>query len=104
MSRKILVVVFIVIASILLIDFNEEPMATPVQHHDITTKEYWIDRGYELTSDLWCAGENIAIQLYKDHEVVTINYEEQQVSSCIGGYDGCYVDYIDELKVLYSEE
>lgn len=105
MIRKILVCVAIVATSILLAEITPEATSTPVQQHqDITTREYWIDRGYVVTSDMWCAGQNTMVQLYKDHEVITINYEEQQVSSCRGNYDGCYVDFIDEVKVLHSEE
>lgn len=82
-----------------------EQLSTPVQlHQDITTREYWIDRGYVVSSDWWCAGENTMIQLYKDEEVITINYEEHRVSSCYGSYDGCYVDFIDEVKVLHTWE
>lgn len=98
MIRKIIVIVF---ASLLLADVTEP--ATPVQHQDITTREYWIDRGYAVISDMWCAGSNTMVQLYKDHEVITINYEEQRVSSCRGSYDGCYSDYTDEVKVLLEE-
>ena len=101
MIRKSLVLVAI---SLLLAGITSEATATPVQQHDITAREYWVARGYEVVSDMWCAGENTMVQLYKDHDVITINYEEQRVSSCRGSYDGCFVDYIDEVEVLYSEE
>lgn len=101
MIRKIVVIVS---ASLLLAGITTEPTSTPVQHQDITTREYWTDRGYVVVSDKWCAGTNTMVQLYKNHEVITINYEEQRVSSCRGTYDGCYADYTDEVQVLYSEE
>ena len=104
MIRKSLVFIAIISASILLAGKPEEPTSTPIQQHEITDKEYWIDRGYEVIHDWWCAGENIMVQLYKDYEVISIDYEEQQVSSCHGSYDGCYVDFIDEVKVLHTWE
>lgn len=99
MIRKIIVIVFV---SLLLSDITTDPI-TPVQHQDMTIREYWIDQGYEVISDKWCAGNNTMVQLYKDHEVITINYEEQRVSSCKGSYNGCYSDYTDEVKVLLEE-
>jgi hypothetical protein len=94
-----------VTASLLLAEITPEATSTTVQlQQDITTREYWIERGYEVISDMWCAGTNTMVQLHKDHEVITINYEEHRVSSCYGGYDGCYVDFIDEVKVLHTEE
>lgn len=104
MIRKILVCVVIVATSILLAGITTEPTSTPIQHQDITTREYWIDRGYEVISDMWCAGTNTMVQLHKDHEVITINYEEHRVSSCRGNYDGCYSDYTDEVIVLRTWE
>lgn len=105
MIRKIIVSVVIVAASSLLADITPQPTSTPVQlQQDITTEEYWTDRGYELVDRWWCAGENIMVQLYKDHEMITIDYEEHEVWSCYGGYDGCYVDFLDEAKVLHTWE
>jgi hypothetical protein len=105
MIRKILVCVAIVVASVLLVDTSPKAASTPVQQHqDITTREYWIERGYEVIHDWWCAGTNTMVQLYKDQEVITINYEEHEVWSCYGGYAGCFVDYLEEAKVLHTEE
>ncbi len=104
MIRKILVCVVVAATCLLLPDFATEPTSTPMQHQDVTTREYWIERGYEVITDAWCAGTNVMVQLYKDHEVITINYREHRVSSCRGSYDGCYSDYTDEVIVLHTGE
>ena len=105
MIRKIIVSVVIVAASSLLADLTPQPTSTPVQlQQDITTEEYWTDRGYEKVSSVWCAGELVTVQLYKDHERITISYEDHEVWSCYGNYDVCYVDFLDEAKVLYTWE
>ncbi len=105
MIHKIIVCVAIVVTSFLLADITPQPTSAPVQlQQDMTTEEYWTDRGYERVASWWCAGEHIAVQLYKDHELITISYDEHEVTSCYGDSDSCYVDFIDEVKVLYTWE
>jgi len=88
---------------------QESSVSVPTYY--ATQPEYWTAQGYEITDITSSAGKVIFVTVCKSLDesshrgydaCIIIDYEDQDISACIGSYESCY-DPATDMSSEYND-